>query len=88
MSQIVTDVAHAGGSALGGMIGGKLFGKKGKSAGKKVGRALGGFLRKFVPFEKGGRVPVRGYAQGGVVVLKVGKPKKAPAKRKPRKSKK
>lgn len=88
MSQLVTDVAHAGGSALGGLIGGKLFGKKGKSAGKTVGRVVGGFLRKFVPFEKGGRaVPVRGYAKGGVVVLKVDKPKKAPKKR-GRKSKK
>jgi hypothetical protein len=88
MSQLVTDVAHAGGSALGGAIGGKLFGKKGAQVGKQVGKMAGGFLRKFIPFEKGGRVvPVRGYAKGGVVVLNVAKPKKAPAK-KPRKSRK
>ena len=76
-------VGKAAGRAIGGLVGGK--------KGRRIGEKLGGLAAQhadMLPFEKGGRA-VRGYAKGGVVVLKVDKPKKAKGtKRKGRKAKK
>ncbi len=75
-------VGKAAGKAIGGLVGGK--------KGRRIGEKLGGLAAQhadMLPFEKGGRV--RGYAKGGVVVLKVDKPKRKTAtKRKGRKAKK
>lgn len=69
-------VGKKAGRAIGGLIGGK----KGRRIGEKIG-GLAADHADMLPFNKGGRVqPVRGYAKGGVVVLKVHKARKAPKK--------